>query len=268
MSPRTTNELMKHTQKTAFLSILLILVLACNVPGMAPSLSVDDQAATIIAATLQAGDENGADVPITGTSSPAPTPTVAALIATNGPTATITPTYSVPMLTLREQTNCRTGPGLSYDILFPYVKGVQREIVGHYPQENYWLIKAPESKTGECWVWGEYADVTGSYWVVPSLTPPPTATLVPPIAPSISKWDFFCNTVTNEMTVTILWKDNTNNETAFLVYRNEMAIVRLPSDSTSYSEAIILKPGENIRYQIEVTSPGGTAMSSVVSITC
>ena len=110
---------MNRKQKYTFLSIILITVLACNMPGAAPTLSVDDQAATIIAATLQAGARNGTDVPITATFSTVPQ--ITATVATIGPTPTITPTYSVPMLTLREQTNCRNGPGQSYDILFAYV---------------------------------------------------------------------------------------------------------------------------------------------------
>jgi len=251
------------------LIVLLSITQACNLQSPTQSvISVNDQAATIIAATLQAGNANGADVPITATSSSTPNSTVTSMTATVGPTATITPTYSVPMLTLREQTNCRTGPGLSYDILFAYVQGVKREILGYYAQENYWLIKAPESATGECWIWGEYADVTGSYWVVPSLTPPPTATLTPPIAPSISKWDFFCNSASGEMNITILWKDNTNNESAFVVYRNSQQIAQLPPDSNSYSETILFQAGDSFKYQVDVLSPGGSALSSEVSVSC
>ena len=253
-----------------FLSLVIFLstAFACNLQtGVQPTLSVNDQAATIIAATLQA--ENGGDVPITATFSPVPQATSTVVAAsTRGPTATITPTYSVPMLTLREPTNCRTGPGLSYDILFPYVKGVKREIIGSYPQENYWLIKAPESSTGECWIWGEYAELSGSYWAVPTLTPPPTATLAPPVAPAITKWDFFCNTTSGEMNITILWRDNTNNESGFVVYRDGERLAELPPDSTSYAETIVVDAGEEIQYQVEVSSPGGKALSAVVSVTC
>jgi hypothetical protein len=254
--------------KLAYLSILVIFILACSLPGFGAPTDSPGAIQTSAALTIQAVLIT---TPVTATIPPTASKEVAVtntITATTGPTATITPTYSVPMLTLREQTNCRTGPGLSYDILFAYVKGVRREIIGYYPQENYWLVKAPESATGECWIWGEYADVTGSYWVVPSLTPPPTATLTPPIAPSITRWDFFCSTATGEMNITILWKDNTNNEIAFVVYRDEQAIVQLPPDSSSYSETINLQAGETIKYQIEVISPGGRALSSVVSVTC
>jgi hypothetical protein len=85
---------------------------------------------------------------------------------TSGPTGTITPTYSVPILRVLEQTNCRTGPGQDYEVVYTYLSWKELEIVGAYPQENYWLVKSPESPTGECWLWGGYVEVKGSYWVV------------------------------------------------------------------------------------------------------
>jgi len=115
------------------LCIALIFVMsatqACNLQNSTqPTLSVDDQAATIIAQTLQAGNENGADVPITATFSPVPQAT-----STRGLTATITPTYSTPMLTVREPTNCRTGPGQDYEVVFTFLAGKQLPIIGNYP---------------------------------------------------------------------------------------------------------------------------------------
>lgn len=246
--------------------ILLSLTLACNLQSQRPAISVNDQAATAIALTLQEQARNGGDVPITATFSPVPTMTLAT--STVGATMTVTPTYSVPMLTLREQTNCRVGPGQSYDLLFAYVKGAKREIIGYFPETNYWLIKAPESKTGQCWIWGEYADLSGSYWVVPTMTAPPTATLAPPIAPSVTKWDFNCNTPTGEMTITLTWKDNASNETGYRIYRDAEKITELPADTSSYTETIVVKTGQNVKYQIEVFGPSGSAMSSIVSVTC
>ncbi len=256
---------MTHKQKLTLLSLILILALACNLPGTAPPLSVDDQAATIIAATLQAQAQNGGDVPITATFSPVPQ--ITATIATTGPTPTITPTYSVPMLTLREQTNCRAGPGQSYDILFAYVKGVKREIIGHYPQENYWLVKAPESATGECWLWGEYADITGSYWVVASVTPPPTATLSLPQAPAV-KWEFNCDYATTAVDVSFTWTDYAVNETGYRVIRNDQAIAELPANTTAYKDTYTFAAGEKILYQIEVYNITGFTRSAVIPLTC
>lgn len=243
--------------------ILLSVTLACNLQyPTQPPLSVDDQAATIIAATLQAQAGNGGDVPITATFSPVPQAT-----STPRTNPTITPTYSVPMLTVQESTNCRTGPGQDYEVVFTYLKGKKLEIVGHYPQENYWLVKSAESPAGQCWLWGEYLEVTGSYWVVPSVTPPPTATIPPPQAPS-AKWEFNCDYAINQMIVSFTWTDNATNETGYRVIRNDQPIVELPANSTTYTDTYTFETGEKVLYQIEVFNVTGFTRSSVISVTC
>jgi SH3-like domain-containing protein len=255
---------MTYKQKQTSLTLILILSLACNLPGLTaqPTLSVDDEAATIIAQTLQAQVMNGGDVPITATFSPIPQAT-----STTGPTATITPTYSVPMLTLREPTNCRLGPGQDYEVLFSYVKGVKLEIIGAYPQLNYWLVKSAESETGECWLWGEYADITGSYWVVPSVTPPPTQTMTLPQAPAV-KWEFNCDYAVSQLTTTFTWTDYAVNETGYRIIRNDQAIIELPANTTAYTDAYAFTTGEKIIYQIEVYNVTGFTRSAAIPITC
>jgi hypothetical protein len=251
--------------KLLYFSLTLLFILSCNLPNSAtqPSLSIEDQATTLIAATLteQARNINPAPV-VTFTASQTQQPT-----NTSGPTTTITPTYSVPMLTLREQTNCRTGPGLDYPVLFSYVKSVRLEIIGYYPKNNYWLVKSKESPTGECWIWGEYADITGSYWLVPTLTPPPTATIPLPKAPAV-KWEFFCNYATGQMDVSFTWTDHANNETGYRVIRNEQVIAELPANSTAYKDTYIFVAGEKVIYFIEVYNITGSTRSAAVSLTC
>ena len=254
---------MNRKQNFAFLSIILITVLACNLPGtIQPAISVNDQAATIIAATLQEQAKNGGDVPITATFSPVPQ-----ITSTIGPTLTITPTYSVPMLTLREQTNCRAGPGQDYEVLFTYLKGAKLEIIGNYPQQNYWLVKSKDSHSGECWLWGQYADVAGSYWTVSSVTPPPTATQTLPQAPAV-KWNFNCDYVANQMDVTFTWVDNATNETGYRVIRDAKPIIELPANITAYDDVYAFTAGEKVLYQIEVYNVTGFTRSAVIPITC
>ncbi len=187
---------------------------------------------------------------------------------TSAPTETITPTYSVPILTVREQTNCRTGPGQDYEVIFTYLPNKKLEILGRYDPENYWLVKSGESQTGECWLWGEYVDVTGSYWAVASVTPPPTKTPAPPDAPSIQKWDFFCNSVTGQMDVTINWTDNANNETGYRIIRDTGVASELPANSSTYTESILLSSGESVTYYIEVYNITGPVRSTPIKLTC
>ncbi len=259
---------MKHHTRTISASIILIMsMIACNMPGNAQPLSVDDQAATIIAATLQEGLRNGADVPITATFSSTPNPTTTPT-PTGGPTATITPTYSTPILTVREQTNCRTGPGQDYEVVFTYLTNKKLEILGRYDPGNFWLVKSSESPTGQCWLWGEYVDVAGSYWVVVSVTPPATATKAPPDAPSVQKWDFFCSTVTGEMEVTIIWADRAVDETGYRIIRDEGVAAELPPNSTKYTETILLSSGESVTYYVEVYNSAGSVRSTPIKLVC
>ncbi len=257
---------MRHHTRAIFSSIILVMSLtACNLPSNSQPLSIDDQAATIVAATLQADLRNGTDIPVTATFSSTPNPTAT---ATRGLTATITPTFSTPMLTVREQTNCRKGPGQDYEVVFTYLPNKKLEILGRYDPGNFWLVKSSESPSGQCWLWGEYVDVTGSYWVVPSVTPPATVTKAPPAAPSVQNWRFDCSTATGEMTVTILWTDRAVDESGYRILRDEEAVAQLPANSTQYTETILLSSGESATYYIEVYNSAGSVRSTPIKLTC
>jgi len=238
-------------------------MLACNIPGIAPTLSVNDQAATAIAATLQAQTPNDSDVTITARPS---FTAIASQTATRALTQTITPTFSTPMLTVLESTNCREGPGQDYQVVFTYLENKQLQILGRYDPTNYWLVKSAESGSGSCWLWGEYVEVSGSYWAVPSVTPPATATLAPPQAPSLQNWEYFCSA--GQMTITIEWTDRATNETGYRVLRNGEAVAELPANSTDYSEVIAMDTGESIEYYLQVYGPGGTVNVIVGKLTC
>jgi len=148
-----------------------------------------------------------------------------------------------------------------------YLKGVQLEIVGNYPQENYWLVKSTYSPPGTCWLWGEYADVKGSYWVVPSVTPPPTVTPSLPTAPVV-KWEFNCDYVVGDMDVTFTWTDSATNETGYRVIRDGQPIIELPPNTTAYKDLYTFTTGEKVNYQIEVYNITGSSRSAVISVTC
>ncbi|HAV76260.1 MAG TPA: hypothetical protein DCX53_02795 [Anaerolineae bacterium] len=242
-------------------SLLLITISACNFPTSEQELQPGD-VQTAAALTLQA------ILTPSKTSTVQPSLLPDTLTPTFAPTGTITPTYSVPILTIREQTNCREGPGQDYEVVFTYLQNKKLEILGRYDPTNYWLVKSSESSSGECWLWGEYVDVTGSFWVVPSLTPPPTKTPAPPAAPSIQKWDYFCNSVTGQMDVTITWKDNANNEAGYRVIRDNVPATELPTNSSSFTDVILLSSGESVTYFIEVHNVTGSVRSTPIKLTC
>lgn len=244
--------------------VLIASILACNLPGSGEQLPPPEDVQTAAALTVEA-------LLIAPSVTAAQTQELATRAAntsspTAGPTGTITPTYSVPMLRVLEQTNCRTGPGQDYEVVYTYLAWKELEIVGAYPQENYWLVKSPESPKGECWLWGEYVEVRGSYWVVSSVTPPPTATIAPPAAPSIQKWDFFCSA--GQMTITITWTDRAANEVGYRVIRDDVVVAELPADSNKYSETITVDGDESVVYYIEVYGPSGAVRSTPIRLSC
>jgi hypothetical protein len=182
------------------------------------------------------------------------------------PTITITPTYSVPTLTVKEATNCRTGPGEDYEIVVTYLSGKKLEIAGRYDPGNYWLVKSSESPNGTCWLWGQFVDVTGSYWAVASVTPPATATGAPPRRPGIIKWEFFCSA--GSLTFNVTWADNANDETGYRIFRNGEQATELPADSTTYTDTVDISSDQSLEYYIQVFSPSGTANSSIMRMKC
>jgi uncharacterized protein YraI len=244
--------------------MICLLLTACTLSSTtSPDDDINNQAATLVAMTL---NPQVTPTQESQESTPLPTPTLG---ITHTPTPTITPTYSVPMLTVNEPTNCRTGPGQSYDILFTLLPGASVEIVGSYPTNNYWTVKV-QGLTEPCWMWGEYATASGSIGTVPTVVPPPTTTASPPTAPGIASWDYLCGYGSSgpNVSVDLKWTDRSDDESGYRIYRNDQLVTELPPNSTAYTEVIDVKEGENITYRIESYNSVGASRSSNISFSC
>ena len=244
---------------------LLLAMLACNVPfeQFPPPDEMQTAAALTLQAILTPSLTSTVSTPnITVTASPRVTRTITAAVS---PTMTITSTISVPMAIVRESTNCRTGPGEEYDVVFTYIAGKELEIIGLYEPGNFWLVKSDESLTSNCWLWGEFVDVTGSFESVPSVTPPPTATRAPPPAPIILEWNFFCDANLN---FTVTWRDTAADETSYRIFRNGQALIELPANSTSYTDLYDVPADQSVEYYVQVVSAAGTANTSIMRMRC
>ena len=254
----------QHTRTILASASLVLAILACNVP--VEQVQPPDEVQTAAALTVQAAMSPPSQSP-TRTSSPSPSPATRTPTRTSSPdeTTTTTPTYSVPMVTVRESTNCRTGPGEEYEIIVIYLTGKELEITGRYDPGNFWLVRSSESPTGTCWLWGEFVDVTGSYWTVASVTPPPTETARPPRAPVIIEWNFYCDAALN---FTVTWREEANDESGFRIFRNGEAIVELPANSTTYTDRYDVPEDQGVEYYIQIYSPSGTANSSIMRMRC
>ena len=254
---------MSHNRILTLLGISsMFAIVGCNLSGATqPSDSVIQTAAAQTLQVIFTESVSGGTQP-----SPATNTSVPDVIVTQAGAVTQTPTYSVPMLTVLEQTNCRSGPGQDYEILTTYLPGKELEIVGRYDPDNFWLVKSAESPAGTCWLWGEFVELTGSHDAVPSVIAPSTSTQPPPQAPSIIEWRFSCSG--GILTFTVSWTDRAVDESGYRVFRNGEAIAELPANSTSHVDTFEFTSGENVDYYLQVHGPSGSANSSVMRMQC
>jgi hypothetical protein len=197
------------TLKRTSLPLLLLLlgVLGC----VLPQVSVTDPSAnaTSVAETVdfimmmtrnaaQPVDVISSDTPtalptLTVTWTAEPTFTLPPTL-TQTPTSTFTPTFTptflptatsiLPMVSVSVPTNCRVGPGKVYTMVGALLAGRTVPVYGRTPDGAYWYIRNPDVPNDFCWIWGEYATVTGLTSGVPIFTPPPSPTPTNTATPS------------------------------------------------------------------------------------
>lgn len=89
-------------------------------------------------------------------------------------------------ITVSKPTNCRAGPGKAYEIAGTLLVGEEAIVLGRDPSNQYWYIPNPDPSDIEyCWVWGEYASLTGASLSVAMFTPIATPTATSTALPSM-----------------------------------------------------------------------------------
>ena len=231
-----------------------VLISSCNMPAAE---STDPQIATAAALTVQA---------VLNSSPVAATPLASPTKGGSSVAATVTPTFTQPMASVGDVTNCRSGPGTNYERVTQIFPADPVKIVGFF-SPNYWIVS---TKDGECWLSGEFTTPVGSFAAVPTVTAPPTPDGGAPEAPTFLKengWAFSCYGP-GQADITLSWNDKAVNETGYRILRNGEVIAELPADSTFFSETIALVSGQSVAYQIRAYNLIGKADSAVATITC
>ena len=199
-------------------STLLITALACNIGQAGPSPEDLPGTITAQAQTLQA-----------------PTQTPGPPTATPPPALTTTPT--VPQVTVSSATNCRTGPSIVYDRLLTVNPGDVAQVVGKHTPSGYWIITF---QNVQCWLWGEYATVSGNIGSLPEFPQPPTPTASKPAAPDNFSASTSCSPTElifiKNIHVELSWTDVATNEEGYRVYRNDQLLFTLSANSTGVED--------------------------------
>jgi hypothetical protein len=252
--------------------IFAIVITACTLPSGRPpdSSATPDLALTITAQSLllemQANNQPLPEVTITPVVIVQPAVTDTPALAA---TVTLTPTAGVPMLTVSADTNCRSGPNKEYSYLGALLVHETAEIVGKNTVTNYWVIKNPDA-AGTCWLWGNYATVTGDTSKLEEIPIPPTPTPSLPAAPKNLQADKICffDGISYKLNGFISW-ENGPNEAGYRVYSNGGLFNTVPANvTTSALPNLLLVPGGSIKMSVEAYNSAGTSPRKSVDIVC
>jgi len=171
----------RSTSVLIMVTVGLLVLSGCNLPTAGEDALQTRIAGTVAAGNLEQLPAGTTEIqappevlPPTLTATLSPTVTLTPTI-TASPTITLTSTLEAPMVSVSVNTNCRTGPDKIYDNIGALLVGEQAEVVGQTTGGGYWIIKNPD-RSGECWLWGFYATVTGPMEGLPFYDPPPTPT--------------------------------------------------------------------------------------------
>ena len=173
-------------KKTGFIPLLTVIVLilsGCNLPGAQAAPPTPDQAFlnTAVAQTVEAVNAAAtaaAAAAVTATpaisDTPAPTATVT---LTPEPTLTPVPPTATfppgPMISATIDTNCRFGPGPDYGVIgFLLVSDGQVPVKGRNSSNSWWVISNPKAPTTTCWVWGGSTALVGEANTLPVVSVP------------------------------------------------------------------------------------------------
>jgi hypothetical protein len=197
-----------------------LLISSCHLPAAG---APDPQIATAAALTVQAA---------LNAVTPLATATSNSVVST-ATKAISTPTYSQPMASVGDVTNCRKGPGKNYE-----------RVTQIMPLESVKII---------------------GFFSPTVVTAPPTGD-APQAASNIS-WTFSCYSP-EKADITLSWNDNAKNESGYRIIRNGEKAAELPANSTYFAETIDLASGKSVQYQVKAYNQSGEANSPIVKIAC
>lgn len=230
-----------------FFSILSIVVLSACIPTTpaSPPPPPPDVAITLtvqaiqlewFTQTAQALQAQPIIIVVTAT----PDPNI--LAPTTDPAANTVPlatTSSAVTVTVSQITNCRLGPGQDFDEIGSLGPGQVAEVIGKDTINNYWVIKLPDGSGKTCWLWGQYATVTGDTATVTQMaTPTLAASSGAPIAPTLLEAQVKCTRLSGkeyQYKIYLKWADNSSNENKFVIYSSNGGAYTTPPNKTSFS---------------------------------
>lgn len=202
------------------------------------------------------------------------------------PAQVLPPATGDVTVTVTTATNCRSGPGQNFKIIYGMPVGQVAKVVAKNSYSGYWIIEIPGQAGQTCWLWGQYAVINGDTStlkeVVTPTSPAPTVTNTPlptatnttapataPAAPAILTSSVVCSDAgggNRNYAVQISWADNSTNETAFWINATPSgSFYGTSANATTTTFTEVLPAGTTLTASL--TAQNGTGSSAPVSTT-
>ena len=171
--------------------LLLLMISSCNFPS-AQQATVDSYLMdTIVAQNVQLtvlSRDLATAAAQTATPAPLPSQELASATFTLTPKILSTPTPEKLTLSITQNTNCRKGPANYYALVVTLKAGENVVVLGRNAHSDYYNVLPSASASVSCWVWGNYATLSGNTGGLPVFTavPGPTLTFTPTYTPTQS----------------------------------------------------------------------------------
>ncbi len=240
---------MKRVRSMAFLLVATLLLAACGPQSSqaTPGPSVDELAATIAAATIQAARAGTATAAAASPTAPAATPTVKPTLFVHADNAA-----------------CRSGPGTDFKVIATFPAGTTVDMTGKDTTDGYWIVQDPTSRD-LCWIQAQDATPSGSFDLLPEMTPQPVSVSVPN-KPSKGVWNFACDNTT--LTTILGWNAPAGPVNGYRIYRQGTQIADVPSTQTSYTDKTPFRYGSSIDYAVAAYNDAGVSPQLVWNFHC
>ncbi|MBK7449751.1 MAG: SH3 domain-containing protein [Anaerolineales bacterium] len=282
---------MKKRIVQLFLCLILTLSLsACNLQFVESSQGADadnlELTAIVQQMLIDQAAQQGNIVEITATPGAGNVPATEEAVV---PAAVLPPVTGDVTVTVTTATNCRTGPGQNFKIIYGMPVGQVAKVIAKNSYSGYWIIEIPGQAGQNCWLWGQYAVINGDTAALKEVvtptspaptitnTPKPTNTVQPtatsttaaavaPNAPQILTSFVTCSDAgggNRNYVIELNWADNSNNETMFVITTSSNRLDSKGPNATSHTFTEVLPAGTNLT--VSLIAQNGTGSSAPVS---
>lgn len=234
---------MKAKRKFSFaISILIVAVLACNIPG--------------------ATTPGGGSAPTEPAAAVSPGVTVVVIVVnTDTPTPTetpvpVTPTLQLsPKITLSKNSNCRVGPTTYYNVVDQIAAGTELPVIGRSEDNTWWQVINATNR--ECWIFNENATPNTDFTSVTIGVPPP----LPGVPQSFFVVDQQCLSAQRKFTLTLSWASG-GGETAYRLYRDGGRVGEFKPTKLNYKDPAV-PYNKVVTYELEAVNENGVSERAI-----